>query len=120
MKTVELGKVLGIGGEGIVIRDTREIEEYKAKSEEEYKNKEYQLETSSRRDVAIKFVKFEKTDQEDLGTERGYEKRLKELGDYIVATLSSGGYTRPYLDFGISGIFGGSYYVIGEQDGLRI
>ena len=122
-KIVELGKVLGIGGEGIVIRDTREIEEYKGKheyqkfwSKKKYKNKEYKLEQRSRRAVAIKFVKFEKEDGEDLGTEKGYQERLWKLGDYNAATYLQNGYTRPYLDFGISEIIGSLYYVIGKQD----
>ena len=119
-KTVELGKVLGIGGEGIVIRDTREIEVYKGKHEyvdygvKKYKNKKYKLEQTSRREVAIKFVKFELKDGEELGTEEGYEERLGKLGDYKAGTGE--GYTRPYLDFGISEISGNFYYVIGEQD----
>ena len=103
-KTVKLGSVLGIGGEGIVIRDIR-----------------YKLVRTFGREVAIKFVKFDKQDGEELGTEKGYEERLKKLGDYKVATGTFyGGYTRPYLDFGISEIFGSSYYVIGEQDDLQI
>ena len=124
-RIVELGKVLGIGGEGIVIRDMREIEDYKGKHEyqynflgkEEYKNKEYKLQQRSRREVAIKFVKFEKEDGEDLGTEKGYQERLCKLGDYkLVTQCLMGGYPRPYLDFGISDISGSLYYVIGEQD----
>ena len=91
MKTVELRQLIGIGGEGIVIRDIRE------------------------REVAIKFVKFEMENGEDLGTEAGYFGRLRKLGDYKVATNSEGGYTRPYLDFGISKIFHNFYYAIGEQ-----
>ena len=116
MKTVGMEKVLGIGGEGVVIRDMREIEEYKAKNQEEYKRVLYKLERKSQREVAIKFVKFNREYGEDLGTERGYFGRLLDLGDYKVATNYKGGYTRPYLDFGISEIFGNFYYAIGKQN----
>ena len=42
-----------------------------------------------------------------------YFSRLDKLGDFRVATAISGGYPHPYLDFGISEIFGRFYFVIG-------
>ena len=123
-KTVNLERVLGIGGEGIVLAqkmDTRE-NHYK-KGWEEKKGRE----------VALKFVKFEKNDKEDfLGPETEdkdgrfggiagngkwvvsqYFERLEKLGDFAAATHSRGGYSRPYVDFGISDLHKKYYYVIG-------
>ena len=94
------------------------------------------------KEVAIKFVKFEKRDEEDfqgpeeideIGLMGGinangginmagtpvisqYFGRLKKhLGDYRAATFYNytGGYCRPYIDFGISLIHQKYYYVIG-------
>ena len=124
-KTVNLERVLGIGGEGIVLAqkmDTRE--NHYEKGWEEKKG----------RDVAIKFVKFEKRDDEDfLGPEKEdkygiyggingngkwvesqYFERLDKLGDFKAATHDWGGYSRPYIDFGISEIYKKYYYVIGK------
>ena len=124
IKTVNLERILGIGGEGIVLAqkmDTRE-NHYK-KGWEEKKG----------RDVALKFVKFEKNDDEDfLGPEyedrfgyyggingngewfaSQYFERLMKLGDFIAATHYRGGYNRPYIDFGISEISQKYFYVIG-------
>ena len=46
-----------------------------------------------------------------------YFSRLQKLGDFASATKvsvnSSDAYHYPYLDFGISGIYGNYYYVIG-------
>ena len=124
-KTVNLERILGIGGEGIVLSqkiDTRE--NHFKKGWQEKKG----------RDVAIKFVKFEKNYYEDfLGPEEedksgGYSggingngkwvksqyfKRLDQLGDYTAATYIKGGYSRPYIDFGISEIHNKYFYVIG-------
>ena len=125
--TVNLQRILGIGGEGIVLSqkmDTRE--NHYEKGWDEKKG----------RDVALKFVKFEKNDDEDfLGPEdedeygiefRGgingngkwvesqYFERLDKLGDFRAATFYMGGYSRPYIDFGISEIHHKHYYVIGE------
>ena len=123
-KTVNLDRVLGIGGEGIVLAqkmDTRE-NHYKKGWEEK-----------KRRDVALKFVKFEKNDDEDfLGPEyedrfgyyggingngewfaSQYFERLMKLGDFRAATWDEGGYSRPYIDFGISEISQKYFYVIG-------
>ena len=124
-KTVNLERVLGIGGEGIVLAhkmDTRE-NHYKKGWEEK-----------KRRDVALKFVKFEKDDKEDfLGPEEededggygginingqwvesDYIERLTKLGDFKAATWLDGGYSRPYIDFGISEIHKKYYFVIGK------
>ena len=43
-----------------------------------------------------------------------YFERLKELGDFTAATHFAGGYSRPYIDFGISEIHHKHYYVIGK------
>ena len=85
------------------------------------------------RDVALKFVEFEKNDAEDFleGEEKDrsgvyggingngewvwsqYFDRLKKLGDFTAATHYEGGYCRPYIDFGISEIHQKYYFVIG-------
>ena len=139
-KKVNLERILGIGGEGVVLAqkmDTRE--NHHKKGWEEKKG----------RDVALKFVKFKKYNDEDfLGPERTdelghdgginengkwvnsqYFKRLRELGDFRAATWNEasyplirneaekgaeGGYSRPYFDFGISEIHKKYYYVIGK------
>ena len=123
-KTVNLERILGIGGEGIVLSqkmDTRENHFKKG------------WEAKKGRNVALKFVKFEKDDDEDfLGPEEEYEfgnyaginengklvssqyfERLEKLGDFRAATYIMGGYSRPYIDFGISEIHKKYYYVIG-------
>ena len=86
------------------------------------------------RDVVLKFVEFEKDDKEDfLGPEKEdkygsyggingsgkwvksqYFKRFEKLGDFAAATHWDGGYSRPYIDFGISEIHQKYYYVIGK------
>ena len=83
--------------------------------------------------MALKFVEFEKNDKEDfLGPEKEdrdglsggingnrewvtshYFERLNKLGDFIAATYFIGGYSRPYIDFGISEIQNKYFYVIG-------
>ena len=125
-KIMNMDRILGIGGEGIVLAqkiDNRE--NHHKRGWEEKKG----------RDVALKFVEFEKYDYEDfLGPEeedkRGYHgginengewvrsqyfERLRKLGDYKAATHWTGGYSRPYIDFGISEIHQKYYYVIGQQ-----
>ena len=123
-KSVNLTRVLGIGGEGIVLGQKMDTKEnHYEKGWEEKKG----------RDVALKFVKFEKNDKEDfLGPEKEdengwyggfngngkwvksqYFERLRKLGDFIAATYDRGGYSRPYIDFGISEIYKKYYYVIG-------
>ena len=111
-KTVNLERILGIGGEGIVLKKGM--------------------------DVALKFVEFEKNDDEDflepekedkVGYYGGityynpygkqklvrsqYFERLKKLGDFKAATWVRDPYSRPYIDFGISKIHQNYHYVIG-------
>ena len=103
-ETVNLGQILGIGGEGIVLSQKMDI------SESHFKRG---LEEKRGRDVAIKFVKFEKRDDEDFlngnRVESQYFERLLALGDYKAATHDDGGYSRPYIDFGISEIHQKNY-----------
>ena len=123
-KTVNLKRVLGIGGEGIVLSHKMDTKE------NHYKNG---WDEKKGRDVALKFVKFEKGDDEEfLGPEKEdkygvyagingngkcvrsrYFKRLGELGDFAAATHWQSGYSRTYIDFGISEIHQKYYYVIG-------
>ena len=124
-KTVRLERILGLGGEGIVIGDKITTKEHHYKKGWEEKKG---------REVAVKFVKFEKDENEDLegpeekdehgnygGIDKNgewvtskYFKRLGKLGDYAAATRPYGGYSRPYLDFGVSKIHEKYFYVIGE------
>ena len=127
-KSVKLERLLGIGGEGVVLSA-------KMTTIERFIDFEKGSETKEEREVAIKFVKFEKDEKEVLEgpeeeDERGeyggidiygefvksqYFKRLKELGDYAAATFNvTGGYSRPFIDFGISKIHKNYFYVIGE------
>ena len=124
-KTVNLERILGIGGEGIVMAqkmDTRE-NHYKRGWVDK-----------KGRDVALKFVEFEKDDDEDfLGPEKEgdygwdggvnlngkwvesqYFERLTKLGDFRAAIWPEGGYSRPYIDFGISEINQKNYFVLGK------
>ena len=123
-KRVNLERVLGIGGEGIVLA-------YKMDTRENHHKKGW--EKKKGRHVAIKFVKFEKDADEDfLGPEfedkvgwyggingngkwigSQYFERLEKLGDFAAAIDINGGYSRPYIDFGISEIHQIYYYVIG-------
>ena len=123
-KTMNLEKILGIGGEGVVLAqkvDTRE------------NHYERGWEEKKGRDVALKYVEFEKNDEEDfLGpeiedkdgrygginvneewVESQYFERLMKLGDFTAATWLYGGYSRPYIDFGISEIHKKYNYVVG-------
>ena len=126
-KTVNLERILGIGGEGIVLAQKMNTREnhYKARKNGSIENKG--------RKVALKFFELEKNDDEDfLGPEEEditgnyggingngkwvesqYFYRLKELGDFKAATYCYGGYSRPYIDFGISEIHNKYFYVIG-------
>ena len=134
-KIVRLERILGLGGEGIVLSDKITTKEY-------YYEKRWWkrwihplwMEKEKGREVAVKFVKFEKEENEDLGgpeekeedgfyggiDENGewvtsqYFARLYMLGDYAAATWRYGGYSRPYIDFGVSKIYDGYFYVIGE------
>ena len=124
-KTVKLEKILGIGGEGIVLSDKLTTKEH---------HYEKGWDEKKGREVAVKFVKFEKYENADLeGPEEKdeygcyggiddnrewvksqYFKRLCKLGDIFAATHYRGGYSRPYIDFGISKIHEKYFYVIGE------
>ena len=132
-KTVRLESILGIGGEGIVLSDKMTTKEH---------HYEKGWEEKKGREVAVKFVKFEKDENEDFeGPEEKNEyggyycgidengewvksqffKRLRKLGDYVAATYhSKGGYSRAYIDFGISKIHKKYFYVIGEFNVLKI
>ena len=124
-KTVRLERILGLGGEGIVLSDIMTTKEY---------HYLWSWEEKKCREVAVKFVKFEKDENEDLEgpeveDERGYDggidknwkwvtsryfERLFELGDFKAATHYRGGYDRPYINFGLSKIYEEYFYVIGE------
>ena len=124
-KIVILERILGIGGEGIVLSDEITTKEHHYKTGWEEKKG---------REVAVKFVKFEKDEhehfegpeeQEESGCYGGIDKngewvtspyfqRLIRLGDFSAATWESGGYSRPYIDFGVSKIFEKYFFVIGE------
>ena len=128
-KTVRLERILGLGGEGLVLSDKMTTKKHHyQKGWEERKGRE----------VAVKFVKFEKNQNKDF--EGPEEKdtgwygpylygaidengewvesqdfmRLEKLGDYAAATDIEGGYSRPYVDFGISKVHEKYFYVIGE------
>ena len=123
-KTVRLERILGIGGEGIVLSDKMTTKEHHYKTGWEEKKG---------REVAVKFVMFDKDENEDFeGPEEkdkyGYEggidetgrwvgsqyfEGLEKLGDFKAATHHRGGYSRPYIDFGVSKIHGKYFYVIG-------
>ena len=122
-KTVRLERILGIGGEGIVLSDEMTTKEH---------HYEKGWEEKKGREVAVKFVKFEKDEKEDLegpeyksedyggidengeGVRSQYFKKLGELGDFNAATHYMEGYSRPYIDFGVSKIHGKYFYIIGE------
>ena len=132
-KRVNLERVLGIGGEGIVLAHKMDTKEHHYKKFWFGKPWAGFIKKKGR-DVAIKFVKFEEKDNEDfLGPEiedengmvggingngkwvrSQYFDRLDELGDFTAATCTDGGYSRPYIDFGISEIHHKHYYVIGK------
>ena len=124
-KNLRLERILDIGGEGIVLSDEITTKEHHYKTRWEEKKG---------REVAVKFAKFEKDEDEDLEgpeekDERGwkggidekgewvtskYFERLFKLGDYIAATCPGGGYSRPYIDFGVSKINEEYFHVISE------
>ena len=117
-KTVNIERILGIGGEGIVLAHKMDTKE------NHYRKPLAGFSKKKGRDVALKFVEFEKNDDEDfLGPEvedengnfggingngkwvkSQYFERLKKLRDFKAATDDRGGYSRPYIDFGISEI----------------
>ena len=125
-KIVRLERILGIGGEGIVLSDKMDTKEHHYKKGWEEKKG---------REVAVKSVKLKKDENEDLEgpeekdnlggyggiDENGewvksqYFERLDKLGDFVAATFyNGGGYSRPYIDFGVSKIHEKYFYVIGE------
>ena len=72
-KTVRLKRILGIGGEGIVLSDKMTTKEY------HYEKRWWKrwihplwMEKEKGKEVAVKFVKFEKGEDEDL---EGPEKK---------------------------------------------
>ena len=67
-KIVELDKVIGIGGEGIVLEKESEIEimQGNAKDRKSIKAENIQLKSKERSFIAMKFVKFELDANEDF------------------------------------------------------
>ena len=67
-KIVELGKVIGIGGEGIVVEKELEIEVMQgtAKDYDSKKAEKIQSKSNERSFTAMKFVKFESDANEDF------------------------------------------------------
>ena len=125
-KIVKLDRILGIGGEGLVLKD--EI----LSRENHYRPK---IENNEKKEVALKFVKFEKMDWDDfdapeekdeIGDNEGikengssvktkyFEKMRKEIGDFAAATSPFGGYVTPYADFAISEIHKKHFFIIGK------
>ena len=124
-QTVKLERILGIGGEGVVLSEKMTTKEH------HYRNG---WDVKKEREVAVKFVKFDRYENEDLegpdeydvkGRDGGidkngkkitseYFKRLRELGDFKAAKNMFGGYSRPYIDFAISKIHSNYFFVIGE------
>lgn len=90
-KNVNLERLLGVGGEGIVVENPGQ--------------------------QAMKFVKIRKAGVfEDFHDAEKSKEKMKELGDFVAANMNtngSSGYTKPYVDFGISKIHGYFYFVIG-------
>ena len=90
---VDLERLLGVGGEGIVVEKPGQ--------------------------QAMKFVKIRKAGGFGNGNFHDAEKserQMKELGDFVAANMNtngSSGYTKAYVDFGISKIHGYFYFVIG-------
>ena len=130
-KTVRLEHILGIGGEGIVLSDKMDTKEH---------HYEKGWDEKKEREVAVKFVKFEKDENEDFEgpeykcgmlkssgidkngefVESQYFMRLFLLGDFQSATHTLRGYSRPYIDFGVSKIHEKYFYVIGELKVLKL
>ena len=76
LKIVELGKVVGIGGEGIVLEKELEIEIMQGTAKDKYSKKaeNIQLKSKKRSITAMKFVKFESDANENFqgkGFKRG-------------------------------------------------
>ena len=70
-KIVELGKVIGIGGEGIVVEKELEIEIMQGTTKDRWSKKaeNIQLKSKERSITAMKFVKFESDANEDFQSE---------------------------------------------------
>ena len=92
-KNVDLERLLGVGGEGIVVEKPGQ--------------------------QAMKFVKIRKAwgfRDGNFHVAEKSERQMKELGDFVAANMNtngSSGYTKAYVDFGISKIHGYFYFVIG-------
>ena len=67
-KIVELGKVIGIGGEGIVVEKELEIEVRQGIAEDDFSKKaeNIQLQSKEKSIIAMKFVKFESDANENF------------------------------------------------------
>ena len=129
-KLIKLDRILGIGGEGIVLRDEIWTREF---------HYETQLGKKEKKKVAVKFVEFEKKDGDDFDApeeaqeadekygegggmnDDGYwvkskyfQKMWENLGDFVAATDPAGGYVTPYLDFAISEIHKKFFFIIGK------
>ena len=120
---MKLDRILGIGGQGLVLKDEVDIKKYKRGILQEEKKQ-----------VAVKYVEFvkknenfndlEETKEEaDWGgisensrfVKSPYFKKLRhDLGDFKAATNKNGGYVTPFIDFGISEIYKKHYFVIGQ------
>ena len=70
-----------------------------------------------KKEVAVKFVKFEKKDWDDFdGAEeqdKYFEKIMENLGDFAAARSPFGGYVAPYAEFAISEIHKSFFFIIG-------
>ena len=98
-----MDRILGIGGEGLVLKDEILTEEDQKKVKKE---------------VAVKFVKFEKNDFDDFDgpeeQDKYFEKIMENLGDFAAARSPFGGYVAPYADFAISEIHKRFFFIIGK------
>ena len=124
-RIVKLDRILGIGGEGLVLKDKVDMT-----------HKEYDTEIlEEKKEVAVKYIEFKKKKNENFNaleelneegdwggiSEKGspvkspyFYKLRHNLGAFKVATNKKGGYVTPFLDFGISEIHKKHYFVIGE------
>ena len=123
-KNVKLDRILGIGGEGLVLKDEISTRE---------KPYQTQIKVKETKEMAVKFVKFEKKDWDDFdaqeeldefrdnddnkkdGVESKYfEKMMENLGDFAAARSPFGGYNTPYADFAISEIHKRFFFIVGK------
>ena len=74
---MRLERILGLGGEGIVLSEKMTTKEY---------HYETLWEKKRRREVAVKFVKFEKDDNEDFEEPEEKERRYNNYG-YVIFKL---------------------------------